>query len=71
MNNIYAESKKSVPSLNVSIGWMHSGMPSEKKKKKRTPYPLEWTPGLLGNESYVLSTLTYVSVDESVRDNIN
>lgn len=66
MDTMYGECKKSAHPLNVSVGWMHSEMPSERKKKKRTPYPLEWTPGLLGNESYVLSTLTYVSVDESV-----
>ena len=43
---------------------MHSEMPGERKKKKRTPYPLERTPGMLGNEEYVLTPLTYASVDE-------
>ena len=41
-------------------------MPGERKTKKRTPYPLERTPGMLGNEEYVLTPLTYASVDESV-----
>ena len=40
-NTIYGECKKSVHPLNVSVGWMHSEMPGERKKKKRTPYPLE------------------------------
>lgn len=34
------------------------------KKKRETPYPLERTPGMLGNEEYVLTPLTYASVDE-------
>lgn len=45
---------------------VHSDMPSERKIKKRTPYPLERTPGMLGNEEYVFTPLTYASVDESV-----
>lgn len=45
---------------------MHSEMSSERKTKKRTPDPLERTPGMLGNEEYVLTPLTYASVDESV-----
>ena len=48
---------------------VHSEMPDERKKKKGTPYTLERTPGLLGNEEYVFTPLTYVSVDESVGSN--
>lgn len=45
---------------------MHSEMSNERKKKKRTPHTLERTPGMVGNEEYVLPPLTYASVDESM-----
>lgn len=47
---------------------MHSEMSNEREKKKRTPHTLERTPGMVGNEEYVLPPLTYASVDESMRN---
>ena len=41
------------------------------KKKRGTPCSLERTPGMLGNRAICTPPLTYVSVDESVRNNIN
>lgn len=45
---------------------MHSEMSNERKKKKETPHTLERTPGMVGNEEYVLTPLTYASVNESM-----
>lgn len=36
------------------------------KKKREPPHTLERTPGMVGNEEYVLPPLTYASVDESM-----
>lgn len=38
------------------------------KKKRETPYPLERMLGMLGNEEYVLTPLTYASVNERMGD---
>ena len=39
MDTMYGECKKNAHPLNVSVGWMHSEMPSERKKKKENPLP--------------------------------
>lgn len=64
MNTIYSHARKCSTLL---VGTVCTVICQVKgKKKKRTPYPLERTPGMLGNEEYVLTPLTYASVDESV-----